>query len=142
MTKFKAVVYEDIPANRLVMLHGADNDPDLDSDKIYLKLAEKDNLPDMVSTKKLEEGQEVTVSIRGEEVWRVELSRGTRPGTLVSCDGDGKIATTNTVDHKFYVGYTIEGGSPGDKVKYVRKTGVIGQSLDEGTAGKIDGEQL
>src|SRR5690625_5406872 len=97
----------------------------------------------MISTNDLKEGQEVIIDIKGEPVWVAELSKDTRPGTLVSCSGEGKIEFTNTRDHKFYVGYTLEGGKAGDKVKYVGKTGVLGQSLDAGVEGKLNnGEEI
>ena len=125
------------------MLKGAGNDDELDNNKIYLKLSDHDVIPDMISTNDLKEGQEVIIDIKGEPVWVAELSKDTRPGTLVSCSGEGKIEFTNTRDHKFYVGYTLEGGKAGDKVKYVRKTGVLGQSLDAGVEGKLDnGEEI
>ena len=66
--KITAVVYEDIPANRLIGLKGAGNDPELDDSKIYLKLAGKDWIPDMVSTRDLKAGEEITVEIKGSPV--------------------------------------------------------------------------
>lgn len=129
--KITAVVYEDIPANRLIGLKGAGNDPELDDSKIYLKLAGKDWIPDMVSTRDLKAGEEITVEIKGSPVWRAELSKKTRPGTLVSCDGEGKIGWTNTQDHKFYCGFSLEGGEEGDVISFYRfKNGVVGQALE------------
>ena|SRR5699024_2149265 len=141
MSKVTAIVYEDIPSYRLAMLKGAGNDPELDSDKIYIKPAELDTHPDFMVTQDLKAGDEVTISIKGEPTWRAELSRDVRPGTLVSCDGDGKIATTNTIDHKRYIGYSLEGGKAGDVISFGRKSGVIAQALEVDLEGLVDDDE-
>lgn len=139
MTTFTATVYEDIPANRLIGLKGAGSDESLDANKIYLKKAEKDWLPDLVTSVALNEGDTVQVTITNKAVWEAELSKDTRPGTLVSCDDDGKICPTNTRDFKSHIGYSIEGGKAGDVIKYVRKTGTLKQALEGGELeGLID----
>lgn len=130
MSKITAIVYNDIPAHRLAALKGAGSDPDLDSNKIYIKAAELDTDPDFMVTKDLKAGDEVIVNIKGNPIWKAELAKDTRPGTLVSVNGDGKIATTNTRDHKRYIGFSIEGGKAGDVISYARKTGILSQALD------------
>src|SRR5699024_11523425 len=89
--KITAIAYEDIPAHRLIMLKGAGNDDELDNNRIYLKLSDHDVIPDMISTNDLKEGQEVIIDIKGEPVGGAELSKDTRPGTLVSFCGEGRI---------------------------------------------------
>lgn len=138
MTKFTAVVYEDIPANRLIGLKGAYGEDDLDVGKIYLKKAEKDWIPDMISTTNLKKGDTVQVSIVNSPVWEAELSKDTRPGTLISSDDDGKVCATNIRDFKRYVGYSIEGGKAGDVIKYVRKTGTLDHAVGSDLEGMID----
>jgi|SRR5690625_1368786 len=140
MTTFTAVVYEDIPANRLVGLKGVQGEG-LDAGSIYLKKAEKDWIPDMVTSVNLIEGDTVQVTIANSPIWEAELSKDTRPGTLVSCDDDGKICATNTRDFKRHIGYSIEGGKAGDVIKYVRKTGTLDQALGNGLVDLIDDDE-
>ena len=142
MVKIEAIAYEDIPANRLIGLKGAHNEDGLDINKIYIKLAGRDWHPDMVSSRFIEEGESVSISILGNPVWEAELSKDTRPGTMVSADNDGKICPTNTRDFKRYVGYSIEGGKAGDTIKYVRKTGVIEATTESEMAGMLDDVEI
>ncbi len=135
MTKINAVAYEDIPANRLLVLKGAGNDPELDANKIYIKVAEEGIIPDFVSRKELPEGEEVEVSIKGDAVWAVEASEEIRPGTSVGVTGGGKLKFTRSSD-KYYVGYSIEGGRAGDVIQYVRQAGVTSHAFNT-----VDGEQ-
>ena len=131
MVKITAIVYEDIPAYRVAVLKGAGNDPDLDENKIYIRAGKVDEHPDFLVTKELKQGAEVSISIKGEPIWKAELDKDTRPGTLLSAAGDGKITHTNTKEHKRYIGYSIEGGKAGDVIRYVRKTGVLTSALNE-----------
>jgi len=126
LNKITAIVYEDIPSFRTLMLKGSANDPELDTSKIYLKLAEKGTDPDMISTKSLKAGDEVSVTIKGSSVWRATLSEDTPAGTLVSCDGDGKIRWTQVGEHARYIGYSLENGKAGDVIHFARKTGTVG----------------
>ena len=122
----KAIVTEDIQAYSLISLRGARDD---DPDNIYLQANLKDYEPDMYATKDLNAGDEVSISIKGDPVWKVRLSKDTRPGTLISADDNGEASWTNTREHKKYIGYTLEGGKAGDVVQYVRKTGTLTQAL-------------
>ena len=122
----KAIVTEDIQAYSLISLRGARDD---DPDNIYLQANLKDYEPDLYATKDLKAGEEVSISIKGNPVWKVRLSNDTRPGTLISADDNGEASWTNTREHKKYIGYTLEGGKAGDVVQYVRKTGTLTQAL-------------
>ena len=122
----KAIVTEDIQAYSLISLRGARDD---DPDNIYLQANLKDYEPDLYATKDLKAGEEVSISIKGNPVWKVRLSKDTRPGTLISADDNGEASWTNTREHKKYIGYTLEGGKAGDVVQYVRKTGTLTQAL-------------
>src|SRR5690625_8017230 len=77
--EIKAIVTEDIPAYTLAALTGARGD---DPNNIYLMKNKKDWIPDFYSTKDIKEGDEITVKIEGSPVWKVRLSKDTRPGTL------------------------------------------------------------
>ena len=122
----KAIVTEDIQAYSLISLRGARDD---DPNNIYLQANLKDYEPDMYATKDLKAGDEVSISIKGNPVWKVRLSKDTRPGTLISADDNGEASWTNTREHEKYIGYTLEGGKAGDVVQYVRKTGTLTQAL-------------
>ena len=122
----KAIVTEDIQAYSLISLRGARDD---DPDNIYLQANLKDYEPDLYATKDLKAGEEVSISIKGDPVWKVRLSKDTRPGTLISADDNGEASGTNTREHKKYIGYTLEGGKAGDVVQYVRKAGTLTQAL-------------
>lgn len=135
--EIKAVVTEDIQAYSLVSLRGARGD---DPDNIYLQANLKDYDPDLFATKDLKEGEEVTINIEGKPVWKVRLSKDTRPGTLISAEDNGEACWTNTRDHKRYIGYSLEGGKAGDVISYVRKTGILTQALDGELAGLTDEE--
>src|SRR5690625_2330018 len=125
--EIKAIVTEDIPAYTLVALRGARGDY---PNNIYLMKNKKDWIPDFYSTKDLKEGDEISVKIEGEPVWKVRLSKDTRPGTLISADDNGEASWTNTQEHKYFTRYSLEGGKAGVVISYTRKTDVINQELD------------
>lgn|SRR5690625_361721 len=137
--KIKAIVTEDIQAYSLVSLRGAFDD---DPNKIYLRANPKDQDPDLYATKDLKEGDEISLNIKGSPVWKVRLSKDTRPGTLISADDNGKACTTNTRDFKRYIGYSLEGGKAGDVISYVRKRGILEQALEGELEGLIDDEEV
>ena len=135
----KAIVTEDIQAYSLISLRGAGDD---DPNNIYLQANKKDYEPDMYATKDLKAGDEVSISIKGDPVWKVRLSKDTRPGTLISADDNGEASWTNTREHKKYIGYTLEGGKAGDVVQYVRKTGTLTQALGGDIEGLLNDEEV
>src|SRR5690625_844818 len=135
----KAIVTEDISAYSLVSLRGARDD---DPNNIYLQNNIKDRVPDLFATKDLKEGDEVSVKIEGNPVWKVRLSKDTRPGTLISADDNGEASWTSTVEHKSYIGYTLEGGKAGDVIRYVRKTGILEQALEGELEGLLNDEEV
>src|SRR5690625_4244882 len=130
--EIKGIVTEDIPAYSLVALRGARED---DPNNIYLMKNKKDWIPDFYSIKDLKEGDEISVKIEGSPVWKVRLSKDTRPGTLISAYDNGEAGLTNTREHKYFIGVSLEGGKAGDVISYVRKTGVLSQALDSGIEG-------
>ena len=135
----KAIVTEDIQAYSLISLRGAGDD---DPNNIYLQANKKDYEPDMYATKDLKAGDEVSISIKGDPVWKVRLSKDTRPGTLISADDNGEASWTNTREHEKYIGYTLEGGKAGDVVQYVRKTGTLTQALGGDIEGLLNDEEV
>jgi len=133
----KAIVTEDIKAYSLVSLRGAQED---DPGNIYLRANPKDQDPDLFATKDLKEGDEITVNIEGKPVWKVRLSKDTRPGTLISADDNGEACWTNTRDFKRYIGFSLEGGKAGDVISYVRKRGILEHAIEGELEGLVDGE--
>src|SRR5690625_7751977 len=93
--EIKAIVTEDIQAYSLVSLRGAFDD---DPNNIYIRANPKDQDPDLYATKDLKEGDEITLNIKGSQVWKVRLTKETSPGTLISTDDNGKACTTNKSD--------------------------------------------
>src|SRR5690625_2627936 len=135
--EIKASVTEDIPAYSLVALRGARED---EADNIYLMKNKKEGMPELYSIKDLKEGEESSVKIEGKPIWKVRLSKDTRPGTLISADDNGEASWTNTQEHKYFIGYSLEGGKAGDVISYARKTGVLSQVLDSGIEGLTHGD--
>ena len=133
----KAIVTEDIPAYSLVALRGPRGD---NPDNIYLMKNKKDWIPDFYSLKDLKEGEEVSVKIEGNPIWKVRLSKDARPGTLISADDNGEASMTSTREHKYFIGFSLEGGKAGDVISYSRKTGVLSQVLDSGIEGLTHGD--
>lgn len=132
-----AKVTEDIQAYSLISLRGARGD---DPNVIYLQANGKDVVPDLFATKDLKAGEEVSLRIEGKPVWKVRLSKDTRPGTLISAEDNGEACWTNTQEHKRFIGYSLEGGKAGDVIPYVRKLGILSQALDGELEGLVDNE--
>lgn len=124
MTTFKAKVIENIPADRLIGLGGVNSAGDLEEgwETIYLKPAELGWTPDFVSTVELEEGQEVTVTVKNNPTWTAEASERIPAGTLVQCDVDGRVKNYKPKDGS-HIGYTTHSAEEGDLVTFVRKYG-------------------
>lgn len=135
MTKFKAKVLDDIPANRLIGLGGVNrnDDPEEGWETVYLKMPNLGQVPDLVSTGALQEGQEVDVTIKNNPVWRVEASERIPAGTLVQCGDDGRVKNYKVADGS-YLGFTTRAAEVGDVIPVVRKYGQMPQEQAEGAA--------
>lgn len=128
MTTFKALVTEDVQANRLLSLSGGNGVPSI-------SVTAAGGTPDFRSTGPISEGAEVTVKLQNNPVWQVEvgedLSAGSyvevgEGGVLVSSDGEG-------------IGYVAEATEEGGIAKLVRKasggSGSPGPKGDKGDKG-------
>jgi len=124
MTKFKAKVTQDIPANRLIGLGGinTEGDPEEGWETIYLILSKKGWIPDLVSTSDLQKGSIVNVTIKNNPIWKVEASEDLPAGTLVQCDDDGRVKHYRPEDGSHF-GFTIHSVKAGEVVEVVRKYG-------------------
>jgi len=111
----QAIVEGDIPAYRLLWLINSE-----DGETMRIKLPSKGGTPvDFVSTKPLEDGQEVTVTITGSQIWRVEAGEKVAPGDNVYADEDGRIIVHNST-YLHSVGYVLDAGEEGNIVRMVR----------------------
>src|SRR5690625_6309682 len=135
--EIKAIVMEDVPAYSLIALRGARED---DPNNVYLIKNKKDWIPDFYSIKDLKEGEEISVKIEGNPIWKVRLSKDTRPGTLISADDNGEASLTNTREHKYFIGFSLEGGKAGEVIRYTIKTGDLSKLLDSGVEGLTHGD--
>ena len=115
MNRVKAKVAGDIPAHRLLWLTKSEDD-----ETLGIKLPSEGGRPvDFVSTKPLEDGQEVTVTITNNKIWRVEAGEKVEPGANVYADEDGRIISHNS-NYLHSVGYVLDAGEEGDIVRMVR----------------------
>ena len=137
MTTFKAKVLQDIPANRLIGLGGVNraDDPDEGWNTVLLIQSELGWTPDLVSTKDLKEGDEVTVTIKDSPTWKVESSQDLPAGTLVQCDSDGRVKSYSVNDGN-HVGFTTHAVKEGEVVSIVRKYGrLVDSQLESSSNG-------
>ena len=113
---FKARVVGDIPARRLCILGGRD-----ENNTILLKIADNTQAVDFVTVKDLKDGELTTVTLQdGVKIWTVDTAMDVMAGQWVSCREDGKVGTRtgNTIEN---VGFTLEAAKEGQAVRVVRR---------------------
>ena len=111
----KAKVVGDIPAHRLLWLINSE-----DGETMTIKLPSVGGRPvDFVSTKPLKDGEEVTITITNNKIWRVEAGEKVAPGDNVYADEDGRIISHNS-NYLHSIGYVLDAGEEGDVVRMVR----------------------
>lgn len=139
MTKFKAKVIENIPANRLVALGGinSEGNPEEGWETVYLILSKKGWLPDLVSISNLEKNSIEDVIIKNSAVWKVESSENLPAGTLVQCDEDGRVKHYRPEDGNHF-GFTTHSVKAGEVVEIVRKYGHVPQEQEDTLSGGIE----
>jgi|SRR5690625_3142510 len=139
MTKFKAKVIENIPANRLVALGGinSEGNPEEGWETVYLILSKKGWLPDLVSISNLEKNSIEDVIIKNSPVWKVESSENLPAGTLVQCDEDGRVKHYRPEDGNHF-GFTTHSVKAGEVVEIVRKYGRMPQKQEDALSGGIE----
>ena len=121
----KAKVVGDIPAHRLLWLINSE-----DGKTMRIKLPSKGGTPvDFVSTKPLEDGQEVTITITDNKIWRVEAGEKVAPGDNVYADEDGRIVVHNST-YLHSVGYVLDAGEEGDIVRMVRNYKFVDSKME------------
>lgn len=112
MVKFTAKVTEAISGNRLLTLSEEKEMPEV-------SVASAGSIPDLRSTGNLEEGQEVTVTIKDETVWEVEAGENLNAGASVEI-GDGGVVVSSSGGGFGYVSEAVEAG---EVAKVVRRAG-------------------
>ncbi|MFE4238787.1 head fiber protein [Peribacillus butanolivorans] len=147
MTNFKAVVVEDIHANRLVVLAVKEKE-----NEINIRLAQEGEVPDFLATRAIKEGEGVYVTIKNRETWQVEAGADIQAGVSVGTGEDGKIVEALGEDAPPIIGYSINAANAGEVVSYVRNVkgggegvpgpqGLKGDKGDKGADGFPTEEQ-
>ena len=113
--QIKVVVVGDIPAHRLLWLRTSE-----DGKTLRIGLPWQDGYPvDFVSTRELKDGEEVTVTIKGDPIWLVEAAETLKPGDNVYVDSTGRLIGSHG-KHRHSVGYVLDAAQEGDVVRLVR----------------------
>ena len=124
--QIKAVVVGDIPAHRLLWLRTSE-----DGKTLRIGLPRQDGYPvDFVSTRELKDGEEVTVTIKGDPIWLVEAAETLKPGQNVYVDSTGRLIGSHG-EHLHSVGYVLDAAQEGDVVRLVRNYKFYSDRLDE-----------
>lgn len=113
---FKAKVVGDIPARRLIVLAGRDEEG-----VIEISIADSTSAVDFVSTRALSDGEITEVTLKeGLQVWHVEAATDLQAGQWVACGPDGKATQRQGVTRET-VGYTLEPAKAGEIAKVLRR---------------------
>ena len=113
---FKAKVVGDIPARRLIVLAGRDEEG-----VIKISIADRTSAVDFVSTRALSDGEITEVTLKeGLQVWHVEAATDLQAGQWVACGPDGKATQRQGVTLET-VGYTLEPAKAGEIAKVLRR---------------------
>lgn len=117
--KITAIVDGDIPAHRLLWIYRNDEN------KLIIGLPKEiGNYVDFVSTRDLQDGEEVTIELRDNRIWKVEVAgTGVYPGANVAVDTDGRVGCYSSAPIR--IGYSLDAGEEGDVVRIVKHPKVI-----------------
>lgn len=123
-----------IPANRLLCLT---RPAESDDSKIYIRLANEKERPDFFSTRDLEDGEEITINIKGSQTWAAEAAEDIPAGISLSTSADGKVSKmiAGDTETESYIGYSLHAVKAGERVQFVRNYKISNQWIDEVNAG-------
>ena len=128
MTTFRALVTEDVEANRLLSLQGGNGTP-------TISIAKSGETPDFRSVGAIKADTEVTVELKNNPIWTVEAGGDLSAGQYVEVGEDGTIIASSDEG----IGYVAESVLEGNIAKLVRKAsgraGAQGPKGDKGDAG-------
>lgn len=120
MVTFRAKASENIPAHRLVVLAGRDEDQ-----TILVRLANLEEAADFVSTRFIAQGELVDVTLReGLQFWLVEAEHDLPAGSWVYCGTDGMVSSQGSRQghHKMEaVGINIDPTPAGQVARILRR---------------------
>lgn len=122
MTQFKAIISEDIEANRLLSLAGGAEIP-------TISITKPGETPDFRSTGVLTADTEVTVTLKNKPVWQVEAGEDLTAGTYVEVGEGGVLVASESTG----IGYVAGAVEKGGLAMLVRK--VSGGSGEKGPKG-------
>lgn len=123
--RMKAIAQGAIPKNRLLVLEGTNED----GSKAVIRLANAGENAHFISKQDIEDGQEVTITIKGNPIWAAEAGGEISVGDIVAVSDDGKVVADNDGS-----GYAVEAAEEGDLVHFVRG-GVPGPQGPPGPEG-------
>src|SRR5699024_1206797 len=136
MTTFRAVVTEDVQANRLLSLNSGNGLPEI-------SITEAGGTPDFRSTGPIDGDTEVSVKLQNNQVWDVEAGEDLSAGQYVEVGEKGVLVEPESTG----IGYVAKAVNEGEVAKLVRKasggSGERGPQGPQGPPGKDgeDGEQ-
>lgn len=137
MTKMRAIVRGDVKANRLLKVS-------VRQEGLPILRYADDGYPHFRSSKDLSDGQEATISISGDFVWKVESGEDLKAGEAVYAGEGGKLYARRVNDKTpaQLCGYVTEDGKEGDVVTLVRNMQMNGNWIMEVTnsLGELDDE--
>lgn len=116
--KIKAIAHEDISKGRLACLTVKGRE---DDNEVRIRLAKESEQPDFYSKADISEGEEVNVSITGDNIWQAEAAEDIRAGVSIGCSGNGLVVESLSKDAPLNIGYSIHSAKEGEIVTYVRK---------------------
>src|SRR5690625_3231932 len=126
MAKFKAIVTEDVPGNRLLSLKTETRSGE---DVMTISVTQSGESPDFRSTGELKADQEVSVTIKNEPVWEVEASEDLTAGSYVQVGEDGTVISGEGF------GYVVESVENGGTAKVVRQASGTAEQGPQGPKG-------
>lgn len=125
MSKFTAVVTEDVAANRLLS-------KTVGAEGITLAVTTAGGTPDFHSTGTLKKDQEITVTINNSPSWLVEAGEDIPAGSTVAAGAGGVVVASETG-----FGYVVKEAKAGELASVIRSTtgGGAGQPGPAGPKG-------
>lgn len=125
MSTFKALVTEDVEANRLLSLSGGNEVP-------TISVTEAGGIPDFRSTGPIKADTEISVNLKSNPVWDVEAGEDLSAGQYVEVGEDGVIVASEGTG----IGYVTKAVKEGDIAKLARKaSGGAGEQGPKGDPG-------
>lgn len=128
MSSFKALVKEDVKANRLLSLAGGNGMPEI-------SITPVGETPNFRSNNDLEADTEVTVTLLNNPVWEIEAGEDLSAGSYVEVGEGGVIVASSGTG----IGYVAEAVEEGAVAKLIRQStgerGPQGPKGDKGAKG-------